>query len=170
MKMNMFRLAAFAVAFMMMLSLLTGCKSNKASKSDTAKKSTESKEITDSENSGEEVFDIKTDYCTLKYPEEYKDTVKTTVINTGVYAVCFTTTVNNNEVKIFDIVFGGEEGYKLGTLKDGKKSIDVYVKDYSADFPKDISEEDGNRLDVMAQKINVIISNLQKDYDFEIAG
>lgn len=111
--------------------------------------------------SDEEVFEIKTSYCSLYYPTKWKDNVKTEVITDEPCVVKFTALLDNKEYPLFDITFGEtEKGFLLGTLPTETESIDVYLLDYSDNFPKDLSEEDKNNLNEMSNDVNVIISEL----------
>lgn len=75
----------------------------------------------------EEVFIIKTDYCDLKYPSKWEKKVKVDVASEKVR---FTTA--DGKVKLFDLCFGGKDGYVYGTLT-GDKPVELRVVIYDID-------------------------------------
>ena len=74
-------------------------------------------------NPDEEVFVIKTDYCDMKYPSKWKKAK----VDVTPEKVSFTTA--NGKVKLFDLCFGGKDGYVYGTLT-GDKPIELRVVSY----------------------------------------
>ena len=177
MKNFVLKTVVLSLTFVLIMICISGCQSkNKTDSKDTQstessqEKSNDNKSTQEFYSSDDEVFEINTDYAVLKYPSEYKEIVKTSVTNENPYTISFTTEINKTDIKLFDIVFGGSDGYKLGTLKKDGKSIEVYTVDYSANFSTELSDEEMNTLNTLTQKINVVISNLIKDYDFKVSG
>ncbi len=105
------------------------------------------------------VYEIKTKYCILKYPEKFKDKVKVDIDTKNVYTVKFSL----GGVKLFDLCFNGGTGDLLGTIKgeDGNTEIraTVYDLDKKAGNYSELREAQGS--------LNVIIDNLKKDYKLE---
>lgn len=115
-----------------------------------------------------EVFEIETDYCLLEYPEEWNDQVTTEVDDSTPYTVKFSTKVDKKKVPLFDLVFGGDKGFKLGTLSTGDEKVDLYIINHDFD-EKDFSDEDYKVLCDMCHDVNVIISKLVEGGNFEVA-
>ena len=105
----------------------------------------------------EEVFVIKTAYADLKFPAKWQDKVTYEV---GDDSVSF----SSGDVRIFDILFNGGDGYVLGTIIGEKENVVVKVADYLFDS----DAENYDELCAMQEDINVIIDHLVKDYDFEV--
>ena len=112
----------------------------------------------------EETFDIETKYCKLSYPTKWKEAVSVDISETGVYTVSFSA----GETKLFDLMFGGSEGYLLGTLTQDGNAVEIFLNSY--DIEKDRLSEDEylNRL-AMSEDVNVIISRLIENYEFNLA-
>lgn len=109
----------------------------------------------------EEVFEIKTPYCSLYYPTKWKDSIKTEVTSDEPCVVKFKALLGGKEYSLFDVSFGKtEKGYLLGSLPTDSESVDVYLIDHSEKFPKDLTEENKNNLNAMANDVNVLISEL----------
>lgn len=100
-----------------------------------------------------------TEVCgyTIKYPVKWREKVKIDVSDNGAR---FT----SGDAELFYLHFGGETGNLLGTLKDGDKSTVLRVESFTIDE----SNENYDELCAMCEDINVILVNLEKDYDFVI--
>lgn len=116
----------------------------------------------------ETVFVIETPYCDLSYPIKWEKELKTEVVENGEsYTVKFYTTIDEKNIPLFDVNFGGKEGDPLGTLTCEGNDISVNVINYSTDFST-YSEEEQSDLFEMVEAINVVISKLIETYDFEL--
>ena len=115
----------------------------------------------------ETVFAIETPYCDLYYPTKWKDKLGTEVIENGdSYSVKFYTTIDGEEISLFDMNFG-EEGVPLGTLTNDGEEIPVNIINYDTDF-SGYTEEEQSDLVEMVEAINVVISKLLENYEFEL--
>ena len=95
-------------------------------------------------------FGIETSVVTLQYPLKWKDKVTVDVADDMV-------SFSDGDTKLFDLIFKKDsDGYLLGTYKD----TPIYVKDYKVESEDDIA---------MQAAVNVIIEQLQKDSNFQIA-
>lgn len=111
--------------------------------------------------SEEDVFEIKTPYCSLYYPKKWKDSINIEVKNGEQCVVKFTAKSGAKEYALFDISFGEvENGFLLGSLPTDTENIDIYLVDYSGELPDDLPEEDKNNMLAMVEDVNVIISEL----------
>ena len=101
----------------------------------------------------EEVYVIKTDVVDLKYPSKWEKKVKTVVKDNKV-----SFSVKDKDVKLFDLYFGGEEGYAFGTLEtEGKPELRVVSYDI------DNGSDNFDEYCAMQEDINVIFQYLIKD-------
>lgn len=87
----------------------------------------------------------------LKYTEKWKDRVSVSVSEDRASFAC-------GESKLFDLVFNSEEGIVLGTVRGENNTVISYV-----DYPL---ENDDRELLEMKMDLNVILQNLEQDYDF----
>ena len=103
-------------------------------------------------------FEIKTRLCSMQYPAKWKEQADIAVSDDAVRFSC-------GEYKLFDLLFGNEEGYLLGTYDGETVSIVSYDIDASA-----MNEEMYRQLCAMQEDVNVILQYLMEDAAFEIAG
>lgn len=90
----------------------------------TEKADKNSDKKTDTKTEFEACTDIKTPYCTLKFPEEWKDYLKVEHIDSDVYTVKFYADLDNRKpVLMFSIIFGGDDGEQLGAVKSTNGEI-----------------------------------------------
>ena len=115
----------------------------------------------------EEVFEIETPYCNLKYPTKWEDAVTVEHLEEP-YIVEFRTSIDDEEIQLFDIVFDGTGDSLLGTLTVDGEAVEVYVTNYNDDI-SGYSDNQQMRVNEMIMDINVIISALVDDYGFELA-
>lgn len=106
---------------------------------------------------GEEAtFEIATDLVTLHYPERWKDQISVETAEDGVNFLY-------GDTPVFDVMFGGEEGFLLGTYRDTEIRAVVYDPD-----PDDMPESEYDAICQMQEDINVILQHLMKDADFQV--
>lgn len=103
------------------------------------------------------VFDIKTRVCVMKYPLKWKDSVKVEITDDAVF-------FSSGDVKLFDLLFGSDEGYLLGTYNG--TSISIVSYDINGDG---LSETDYHTYCAMQEDVNVIIQYWLADKNFVIA-
>ena len=119
----------------------------------------------------EDTLKITTPYGDVKYPKTWKDRVKTESGQNGdSFEVSFTAVLGNKNIPLYSFVFGEtSEGYKLGTLKTNKETVDVYIIDAYYDAAAELDEEQLNLYYEMCEDVNVIISKLVYDNGMVLA-
>lgn len=138
---------------MMIMSLLAGCEKN-----DGAEDSAPVSESMVVGTEGEETCPIETRYCVLRYPERWKEQVQVTIEEQGVYTVKFSA----DGVALFDLAFGGGDGYVLGTLKLDEGNVPVRITSYEVEF----ESEQYDTYCAMQEDVNVILNGLWTEYEF----
>lgn len=120
--------------------------------------------------SGKSTFEIKTDYAVLQYPEKWKDSCKTEIKDGDPYTVSFSAVVKDEQVPVFDIVFGAvpEDGFQVGILPADSGDVDVSVVDYSGSFAEKYPEKDYPELYEMSEDMNDVISGLVYQYNMHV--
>lgn len=109
-----------------------------------------------------ELMEIDTEYGTLSYPAEYKDSLTTNETNEdGFLTISFNADVEGQSFTLFNIMINSEEGDSVGTIT----SDDGTVRNVFADITElpDISglgEDEQNQLYAMQEGLNVLIENL----------
>ena len=117
----------------------------------------------------EEVFTIETPYCNLQYPTKWKDKIDVAgVEHDDGYMVSFSTSIEGQIISLFDIAFEVEKGDLIGKLNSKEETIEVYIVNYDIDSSS-YSEDQKMEIGGMNNDINVIISKLLEQYDFELA-
>lgn len=111
----------------------------------------------------DKVFVIKTKYGDLKYPKRWEKQVKTKIKEGDVYTVSFT---YGDKTGLFDLNFGGGDGYLLGTLKHEGKDVQVFADDKELDN----KAKNYDDLCIMQEDMNTIMQYLAIDYDFKAGG
>lgn len=165
-KIPMKKRLAIVLCLLVLCSLLAACanETNNAATADSA--TVYEKPGVDGEESMLEIqtYDIKTPYCTLKYPAVWEDAVTVTVSQQEPYTLSFVGTVEEKSAPLFDLVFDGDTGIVLGTLNgDEPHTISMIAHEIDA------SEYDVAHIRLfngMQEDVNIIITNLKKDYDF----
>lgn len=158
----------FAIVAVLMITVLmiTGCSDDSSkdgnSRGDTLSTTAATAAANDKPVNVKETntFTIKTKYGDLKYPEQWKDKIKTVISEEEPYTVAFM--LKDGKAKIFALHFGGGEGYLLGTLEKDGKQVEVFVDDAELD-PK---SKNYDMYCEMQEDVNVILQNLINDYGF----
>lgn len=144
------RLVIVLLCFVFITATLSACSGEK-------NKATEAAATPDT-SAGDELLSIKTDYCTLKYPNKWGDKFSTKIENTGVYTVEFL----YGDTPVFALTFNGGEGSPLGTIIVEESHIVIRVDAY----PHDQKDENYDIYRVMQEDINTMVDHLKKDYQF----
>ena len=148
----------------------TACNNDNAAEDNTvANSNTDEQNDENSDNQtdqqaeeGPELMEIDTEYGTLSYPAEYKDSLTTNETNEdGFLTVTFNADVEGQSYTLFNIMINSEEGDSVGTIT----SDDGTVRNVFADITElpDISglgEDEQNQLYAMQEGLNVLIENL----------
>lgn len=150
----------------------TACSNNSESvetNTETQDNDTNAQDSSDTANNSEqqteeapELMEIKTEYGTLSYPAEYKDSLTTNETNEDDFlTVTFNADVEGQSYTLFNIMINSEEGDSVGTIT----SDDGTVRNVFADITEltdisGLSEDDQNQLYAMQEGLNVLIENL----------
>lgn len=146
--MIMRKIAALLLTAILAVSICACSNSKKSSDAEVSKAS-----AIQSTTEAEEVYIIKTDYADLSYPVKWQNKVNVEVSNDK---VSFSTA--DKKVKLFDLCFGGNNGYVVGKLND-KKSVELRAVSYNIDSKLN----DFDEYCAMQEDMNVIIHKLIND-------
>lgn len=146
---------------MCLLVVLSGCA---AKNENDPEKSTEETQNTEAQETkfyttDEDCYSIETKYGKLEYPEKWKNITKTEIVEEEPYTVQFFCVTSAGDVPLFDLHFGGGEGFLLGTLPQDGKNIPMYLESFDIDQSA-MSEEEYFNCCAMSEDVNVIISRL----------
>ena len=116
----------------------------------------------------EDSFAIETPIVNLYYPKQWKEQINIKQIDEELDIVQFWATIEGKEdVQIFDIVFGGEEGYCLGNIDVGNsEKVSIYVHSYELELGESWTEKEKEMIYRMAEDVNYLIGMLQKESGF----
>ncbi len=108
-----------------------------------------------------DAFEIQTPHCVLKYPNKWKAGVDVAV-DTVEGNTVVTFRAANSELVLFDLTFGGGDGYLLGTLQLAEGSVPVHINN------RELAATEPGYAEYceMQNDVNVIINHLSTDYDF----
>jgi len=116
-----------------------------------------------SETDGDVV--VETPYCSLSYPGDWGDMLKIEHRDEDVYAVDFFGQIEGKEkILLFTVIFGGDEGSLLGTIKDGDgNDISVNITFNDIEFDNSWTEVEKNRIYAMQEDANYLMDELALD-------
>ena len=120
----------------------------------------------------EDGFVIETSVVDLYYPKKWEDKVRIEKVSGDIQMVQFFAILEGKpEVHLFDICFGGEDGYTLGYLNPDKSNpIEVKIISYDFEFGEEWTTEEVNDIYSMQYDINYILGMLLKKADFEVVS
>ena len=106
---------------------------------------------------------IETEYGTLLYPSEWKDSLVTDEINEdGILSVTFSARAEEQEYALFKVMICSEEGDSVGILTDESGTVrNVFVDINELTGISDLGQDVQNQLYAMQEGVNVLIENLQ---------
>lgn len=111
----------------------------------------------------EEAFTIETPNGNLYYPLRWQKFVRVEQTEEEVYTVKFYSALEGKEeLELFDVAFGGDEGTLIGTLNDKP----VYIISSSAELPDEWTEDEKNVYYTMLEDINYLLGRLEKEEGF----
>lgn len=118
-----------------------------------------------------EAIEIKTKYCTLYYPLEWEENLRTEIVDKEDYKVEFYGTVEGKkEQHLFDLIFNGEAGYNLGTIKiESGEDVSINIESYSFETDNTWTEDEEFILYAMQEDINYTIGMLAENENFDVA-
>ena len=161
------KIIALFITAALSLSITAGCSSGNNSKTSESSESSESSFVIATPDSvidkdtEIEVFTIKTDYAELRYPKYWEGKVS---VKAEKQTVSFT--AENEKVKLFDLLFDSEQGYRLGSFTSDGKNHTLNIVEGEIDK----KSENINTYMQMQDDVNVLVSFLKKDYGFESAS
>lgn len=122
--------------------------------------------------SEEDVYEINSNHCKLKFPEKWKDNIETSVYeDENVYKVSFTAVFGSESVPLYNFIFGEtEDGYLLGRVMTDAGEQNVYLEDMSAFYEGQLSEKNELTYYEMCEGVNDIISYLVYVEGMTLAG
>ena len=145
--------------------LLTGCGKKTGQKNDKGvvemSVADESSEDTE-ETVKTDTMEIETEYGTLYYPEQWKDSleVEQTEKDEALH-VTFQAKIDEKNYTLFEIIIGKGDGEPVGSIQDADgKMHDVYVNTEEKDELKKLSDEEQNRFYAMKEGINEVLDHL----------
>ena len=105
---------------------------------------------------------IKTPYCTLHYPEEWKNFLRVEISEGKTYDVAFYSDLDSGKSqKLFTIRFGGSEEDAYAMLKmSGGKSVPVQVEIVTFKPDNTWSEQEINIVFTMQEALNDVLSGM----------
>lgn len=118
-----------------------------------------------------EAIEIETKYCTLYYPFEWENNLRTEIIDNDDYKVEFYGTVEGKkEQHLFDLIFNGAVGFNLGTIKtESGENVTISIESYSFEPDNTWTEDEEFTLYAMQEDINYTIGMLAESENFVVA-
>jgi hypothetical protein len=118
-----------------------------------------------------EAIEIETKYCALYYPLEWEKNLRTEIVEKDDYKVEFYGTVEGKEEQhLFDLIFNGEVGYNLGTIKiESGEDVSINIESYSFETDNTWTEDEEFILYAMQEDINYTIGMLAENENFTIS-
>lgn len=110
----------------------------------------------------EDTFKIDTEYCSLHYPVKWEEYTDVEILTEPYYSVVFNAILDDsNKIPVFEIVFGDNNiGVLLGTVNIENENVNIYLVDNSDNWPSELSDSEKERLNMMSEDVNVLISKL----------
>ncbi len=106
---------------------------------------------------------IATKYGELLYPERWAGAIRTNVVENSLTTVeIFATIGKHKENKLYDVVFGGDEGVCIGSVSVGEEVIYVNLISYTWETDDSWSEDELLQLQAMKEDINYLIDGLKQ--------
>lgn len=113
---------------------------------------------------------IKTDYCNLYFPKEWKGDYEVDYIESeGLYIAEFHSNIGGKTIHIFDIIFGDyneEDVVKIGTYNDNGKKVNVVGRFVPINLGDEMSEKDANKIYEMQESLNYVAAKLLEEEGF----
>lgn len=118
----------------------------------------------------EEGFLIETPIVNLYYPKRWENQVHVETLEGEICIVQFFAAFEGKgKVQLFDIAFGGEEGYTLGYFEDKKnEKIAINIISYDFELGQDWTSEEKDSIYTMMEDVNFIINRLENESGIEL--
>lgn len=107
---------------------------------------------------------IQTAYGELRYPKKWEPQAR--FVSNGDTLTCYATLSGHSQIALFDVYFGQDQGYPIGTL-DG---VSVNVKTHELELDESWTDDQVQTLYAMQEDINHLIQKLQDNKKFELNG
>lgn len=133
-----------------------------------AKQETVTAEVLQTTETEPPMVAIETPYCTLYYPEQWADNLRTEITGEEFdMAVGFYGTVAQEEYLLFTLYFGGAEGFPAGVLEiqDGVM-LDVTLDIADLEMNDSWNQEETERICAMQEAMNDVLSYLEMEEKF----
>ena len=111
-------------------------------------------------------FEISTPYATLNYPKEWENITKVKT-EKNPYTVVFYGATASGDVRVFDLIFDGDEGDLLGYILHDGSTISLRLVTYDVDENTALREQEKYDLAGMKTDVNFIIASLAASGIFE---
>ena len=108
-------------------------------------------------------FEIETPYGMLQYPMTWAEYVFIEQENTkdGCIMSFYAMLEGKENQPVFDVIFGGKEGDRVGEIVTDSGAVPVYFRTYSIHDNKELNEDEAIMLLAMVEDINVIYTSLE---------
>lgn len=115
---------------------------------------------------------VTTPYCDLKYPEQWKEQVKTEYSDADDGgAVTFSTQIDGTDTKLFAVLFTDNmdtDGLPVGVLNGGEAPVMVSLKIYDIEPAPSWTDEDTETAYALQDECNYLLEHLQARADFDM--
>lgn len=110
----------------------------------------------------EDTFTVDTKYCPLHYPTKWEEYTDVEILTEPYYSVSFNAILDDSsKIPVFEVVFGDNKtGVLLGTINFENENINIYLIDNSDNWPSDLNSNETERLNMMSEDVNIMISKL----------
>lgn len=113
-----------------------------------------------------DAFEIETKYCSLYYPEKWKNHVDIRYSETAGYKVEFYGSIEGKEeMHLFDVCFNSDDGTLLGYF-DRKEVVNISVDVMEISFGADWTQKEMDQIYSMQEDVNFVIEKLELEEDY----
>lgn len=114
---------------------------------------------------------IRTPYMEIRLPEQWRQMLRCEILQeNNRYTLTFYGHVDGKEeIRLFDLIFGQSDAYRLGTLMQQGEEVGVYVESYDMDIDETWSEQQRYDILGMENQINTILQQLMTMDNFIIS-
>ena len=127
----------------------------------------ETKSTIEQQMEDEESFSVDTPFTKLYYPVKWQSQVRVQNIEGDVYTVEFYGSVEGKaETHLFDIAFGGTDGFTVGNITVGDAVTNVNLVFAEIMLDETWTEEETNMIYAMQEDANYLLGMLEKEANF----
>lgn len=114
----------------------------------------------------EEAYVIETDYCKLYYPAKWEANLQTEIKDEDGYVVEFYGAVEGKDKQpLFNIVFGGEADFVIGTIDKDGEAVEVGCK-FMEPAVEEWKTEEADTIYAMQEDMNYLFGMLEREAGF----